>query len=352
MGLLKNIWYVAGWSDELADGGTIARIIAGEPILLYRAEDGSPAALHDECPHRFAPLSSGWIKQGKVQCAYHGLIFDRRGRCVHNPHGTAVSALDIRSYDVVERDDFLWIWLGDPAGADIMSIPDMSMLASQPDQTLIRGYLHAAAHHQLMVDNILDLSHADYLHKEAARFADSSDDPSLITPRYPNPPKVEEIGDRLSVKWLSERATPIEIWQRELPDPSADADMFSEVVWYPGGAMALLTGVNQSGKDRSAAAFSPAVHAMTPETEETTHYFYAVKRNYRVDDTAYHEQLATTLVDAFSNQDQPMIEAQQRRMARQSFMAKKPALLSIDVAAARARRIYDRLLLSEQSVAT
>ena len=74
---LRNAWYVAAWSDDLAEGKLLARTIMKEPIVLYRRADGSPAALHDRCPHRFAPLSMGKIVHGDaVQCPYHGLEFD------------------------------------------------------------------------------------------------------------------------------------------------------------------------------------------------------------------------------------------------------------------------------------
>ena len=86
---LRNAWYVAAWSDDLAEGKLLARTIMKEPVVLYRKADGSPAALHDRCPHRFAPLSMGKIVHGDaVQCPYHGLEFDASGACTLNPHGT------------------------------------------------------------------------------------------------------------------------------------------------------------------------------------------------------------------------------------------------------------------------
>jgi nitrite reductase/ring-hydroxylating ferredoxin subunit len=86
---LRNAWYVAAWSDDLADGQLLARTILKEPIVLYRKSDGNVAALEDRCPHRFAPLHMGKIVEGdRVQCPYHGLEFDPTGACVLNPHGT------------------------------------------------------------------------------------------------------------------------------------------------------------------------------------------------------------------------------------------------------------------------
>lgn len=71
----KNCWYMAGWSDELADG-LLSRRIADRPTVLYRLSDGTVAALLDRCPHRFAPLSLGERDGDALVCPYHGLTFD------------------------------------------------------------------------------------------------------------------------------------------------------------------------------------------------------------------------------------------------------------------------------------
>jgi phenylpropionate dioxygenase-like ring-hydroxylating dioxygenase large terminal subunit len=85
---LRNAWYVAAWSDDLADGQLLARTILKKPVVLYRKSDGNVAALEDRCPHRFAPLHMGKIVNGDaVQCPYHGLEFDSSGACVLNLTG-------------------------------------------------------------------------------------------------------------------------------------------------------------------------------------------------------------------------------------------------------------------------
>ena len=87
MTFLRNAWYCAGFSSDLEPGKTRAITMLGEPVVLYRKEDGAPVALADRCPHRFAPLSSGRVCEGQLQCGYHGLRFDASGQCTHNPHG-------------------------------------------------------------------------------------------------------------------------------------------------------------------------------------------------------------------------------------------------------------------------
>ena len=70
MSYVLNAWYVAALAEEVADG-LMSRTILDNPTLLYREKDGNCVALLDLCPHRFAPLSMGMIKDGNVQCPYH-----------------------------------------------------------------------------------------------------------------------------------------------------------------------------------------------------------------------------------------------------------------------------------------
>src|ERR1700733_10105608 len=79
-----NQWWVAATSDEV--GRTLLpRWLLDKPILLYRTESGSAVALDDRCPHRWAPLSSGYLAGDNVVCGYHGFEFGPTGQCVKIP---------------------------------------------------------------------------------------------------------------------------------------------------------------------------------------------------------------------------------------------------------------------------
>ena len=164
MSWLRNAWYQAGWGEELIVGEPLARTILNEPILIWRAGGGEIAALLDRCPHRFAPLSAGRIERDRVTCGYHGLSFGSNGARVHNPHGAVTSAMRVRAFPVEERHSAIWIWMGDADKADPAGIPDLSFIDETPESARLRIYLPTRANYQLIVDNIMDLSHADYLH--------------------------------------------------------------------------------------------------------------------------------------------------------------------------------------------
>ena len=121
---LRNYWYVAAYDHEIARK-PLGRIILGEPVVLYRLEDGTPIALEDRCAHRHLPLSMGKLVGDTLQCHYHGLRYDKTGTCVRVPGQDMIPrSAKVKSYPVVERYHWLWIWMGDPALADPDKITD------------------------------------------------------------------------------------------------------------------------------------------------------------------------------------------------------------------------------------
>src|SRR6478752_10884062 len=76
-----NAWYVAAWDHEVTSREPLARTVAGRPLALWRTADGRVSALADACWHRLAPLSKGKILGEELQCPYHGLRYNRAGRC-------------------------------------------------------------------------------------------------------------------------------------------------------------------------------------------------------------------------------------------------------------------------------
>ena len=76
-----NAWYAAAYDVELKRA-LLPRTICNKPIVLYRKENGTPAALADACWHRLVPLSFGRLDGDNVVCGYHGkrLVLRRRLR--------------------------------------------------------------------------------------------------------------------------------------------------------------------------------------------------------------------------------------------------------------------------------
>jgi phenylpropionate dioxygenase-like ring-hydroxylating dioxygenase large terminal subunit len=336
MPFLNNTWYMAAWEEELAAGSTIGRTIVDRQVVLWRDADGTPSALLDRCPHRLVPLHKGDVKGGALVCGYHGLGFDPAGQCVINPHGRPTESLRVPSFPCVIEHEILWIWIGDPARADPGEIPDLSFIGRSPRHGISRGYMPTAAAHQLLTDNILDLSHADYLHPDTLGGGSISRSKPVVSR-----------GDdhSLRVSWTALDEEPLPIMR---PNLGCDrADMWTDVLWYPNGVMVLTITAAPAGAGPESGIKTVNAHIMTPETDTQTHYFYCNSRNFRTDDEAYNNLRAAALRRAFELEDKPMIEAQQRSLGNRDFMEMRPALLPIDAGSVAARRIYSALLTEQ-----
>jgi phenylpropionate dioxygenase-like ring-hydroxylating dioxygenase large terminal subunit len=163
---IRNAWYVAAWSHEVANEGLLARTIMNDPLVLYRIGNGSVVAMEDRCCHRLAPLSLGRREGDDLRCMYHGLKFGPDGRCNEIPGQTTIPAKAVvRGYPVVERGSWIWVWMGEAARADVSQIPE-TIATTDPDWNIQTGCLDYAANYQLINDNLLDLSHLAFVHEK------------------------------------------------------------------------------------------------------------------------------------------------------------------------------------------
>ena len=342
--MLKNTWYVAGWSDELVQGQLLGRVYLNQPVVLFRQTDGSPVALSDLCPHRFAPLHMGKQIGNVIQCAYHGLEFGADGRCVRNPHGKSVPAgAKTRRYPLIERYDALWIWPGE-GEADESLIPTEFAFLIEEQRAHNRGYIHAKANYLLLLDNLMDVSHALYLHAGSLTTEEMRD--GYV-------PKCEMINGVVDSVIHQQGMTPPPFWAAALPPGTAKTDVrdltrghipslvMHEMCYSPVG----MAPYSEGGVSTRSA------HLYTPETDNTTHYFYALSRDFARDNAAVQLRIAEQLRAIFLSEDIPMIEAQQLLIGNRDLMGMRPALLSTDKASVLIRRHLADLIASESSAA-
>jgi len=127
-----NLWWVAGRSDELEDGKLVSRKLLGTDVLLYRKSDGSVAAMEDRCIHRGLPLSMGWLDGDKIVCRYHGFKYSHEGKLVEIPTQERCPKRGaLRTFPIVERAPFLWIWMGPEGEADMVIPPYLAVSGSR-----------------------------------------------------------------------------------------------------------------------------------------------------------------------------------------------------------------------------
>lgn len=335
MSWLCDAWYAAGFSEELEQSPLLGRKILGSPVLLYRDQDGAAVAIGDRCPHRLAPLHKGRLVDGQVRCGYHGLGFDHTGKCVHNPHGPA-GALAVPAYPLVERGGVLWIWMGERERADPADCPQFESLDSERFH-VGHGYLYGAANYELMSDNILDLSHIEFLHPalgteqvSRAKVETREVDGVVTTTRRmtdevlpPNLARVYRTGERLVNRTM-------------------------EVRWQAPASMLLTVTIETADNGEPWRSGSQTLHLFTPESERSTHYFYVGCLPRGKADADTHAAFLAALGRAFVAEDKPMIDAQQTMIGEADIMELKPALLPIDKAAVLARRTLAKRIAAER----
>lgn len=340
MSYLRNAWYVAAWADSIGDT-LLPRTIIGEPVVVFRDAMGVAKAIGDTCPHRFAPLHRGSrCSDGTVACPYHGLRFNGAGQCVHNPHGDGKipQAAKVQSYEVVEKYNLVWVWMGDSAKADASVIPNFSFV-SDGSLATVKGEVLGNGHYELYSDNILDLGHAEFLHAGG-----------LGSPAFTkNQREIYQDGAQVwsNIASLNDYLPPLPGLMKELEGERKD--WWVDVRWDPPASMELTMYVSEIGGTRASARWiDRALHIMTPEAPNKTRYFWAFSRNYRVEDEALSEQIRQGLAIAFDVEDKPMIEAQELAMKGRGFWELGPVLLNGDAGGVRARRVLAELITRQE----
>lgn len=338
---LRNIWYAAAWSHDVGEN-LFTRKILGDAVLIYRTGDGTPAAISDRCPHRFAPLHVGRRVDDTIECGYHGLRFNGRGECVRNPYGKQAIAqtLNVRSFPLVERHGVLWIWPGDPASADRTTIPDFGYLTEATHKSLY-GTVLVRANYELIHDNVMDTSHSEYIHADLT--ATGALDPANF--------KVSS-GDGKGVD-SSSLFPDVEVpaaYKPYFADPKQRVDRSMTFQWVPPSLIRNRTLLAPVGRPEHEGIERIGTHFLTPETEKTTHYLFAHTRNYRLDDAAIDEATRTWQWRGIDGQDRPIVEAVQACIDdAPDPHSLRPALLSVDTAAVRVQRILARLIAEERT---
>ena len=334
MTFLKNAWYVAAHAHEL-DEGLVSRKICNEPIVMYRTSGGTIAALRDRCPHRFVPLSMGKRVGDTLQCGYHGLSFDATGACASAPNDDdqLKTRICVRAYAAVERYAVIWLWFGVAEDADPALIPTFDFMSDTDHFAVARGYSHIKANYEFLADNLLDLSHVHYLHPQIHDGSDFS--------QFTNKLQVE--GDTVwSMLWRHHYALD-EKRQKLMGLYADDVQGQGHSRWNAPGNLLVDTGFWEHGKTMKEGIASPSAHLLTPETEFSTHYFWASGRSYDIHNVERTRMTERSMHHIFETQDGPMCEAQQTALGGDlDFLAARPVILRADAAGLAARRIMKR----------
>lgn len=338
----KNCWYVAGFAHELGAAGEsklVARRLLDQAVIMWRKGDGSPAALADRCPHRLVPLSTGKLVGEHVECGYHGLRFDGGGACVHVPgQDNLPKGAPVRTFPIAQKHDLLWLWFGAADLADEALIPDLHWM-NAPGWNATLGYHHFKADYRLLNDNLLDLSHETYIHKH-----------TVGNDAVADCPVVSNVVDGRLVRA-----------HREMPDIEPPP-FFSMAQGHEGRinrwqiAIYIAPGFNMTevgfhavGSDRARdSLLMRPLHLLTPESEHSTHYFWALTRNFKLENAALDTKIHAAVTQTF-DEDRALLEVQHQRLMAEGHPQIPQMAVKVDIAPVQGRRVLADMIAREQA---
>ncbi|WP_046471299.1 aromatic ring-hydroxylating dioxygenase subunit alpha [Allosalinactinospora lopnorensis] len=332
-----NAWYAVAWDVEVGRK-LLSRTVCGRPVVLYRTQEGRAVALADTCWHRLVPLSMGSLHGDELQCGYHGIRYGADGRATHMPAQETINpSACVRSYPLVERHRYIWIWTGDPALAAPSLVPDLHW-NDDPEWAGDGRTIHAECDYRLM-----DLTHETFLHGSSIGNAELNEVPFEVT----HTDRTVTVS-----RWMYGIQAP-PFWAAQLanrfPDYGGPVDRWQRITFEAPSTIRIDVGVAKAGTgapegDRSQGVNGYVLNALTPETDRTCHYFWAFARNYALGDQRITTQLREGVSGVFF-EDETMLNAQQR--AIEANPGYEFYNLNIDAGGMWARRLIQRMIDAE-----
>ncbi|MFK7828720.1 MAG: Rieske 2Fe-2S domain-containing protein [Congregibacter sp.] len=282
--IVRNRWYLAAFSNEISRE-PMERTLLEKPVVMYRKEDGTPVAMYGLCPHRYYPLAKGRLEGDAIVCGYHGFTFSPDGQCVDIPSQDTVTTKTCQPvYPLEERGPLCWIWMGDLDKCDPDLIPPYEDFGlEQPGWYYSsENYVYVKGRSQLLIDNLMDLTHLPYVHFHIPG-GESMKKIPIITEERDLSYRIVRSG---KVPW-----TPFfdlifgkDAAYEGLADFDSLSDFYGpELVRTSLPIVTALEGNDEVPNELGALYI---LHGVTPETETTTHYFGFSTRNFRLGDEA------------------------------------------------------------------
>ncbi len=336
-------WYCAGFSTDFGPQ-LVTRKLLGQQVVFYRTSTGEVVALEDRCAHRSFPLSAGRLECDHIVCGYHGFTYDTHGNCVKVPsQERAPKNVGVRRYPLREIGRVVWIWMGDEAKAVNTAPPVQPWMVDDGWQSST-GYLHLKASYINMHENLLDLSHIEYLH--AATLGRGA--PGLAA--APIETKID--GSNISVGRRVEPAelAPVFASTTGLGGIKTAARVSRTDYISPAFEQVGATYFDGSLPESERAQFEVrTAHLLTPESQYTTHYFIDHTWNWSITDPHLLEVMHRGLFDAFEEDVEGLALVEATLAAREGDPAFYEVSVGSDGPAVAVRRLLLNRAMAEQA---
>ena len=160
----ENFWYVVALSEQLTAKTVLARTVLGEWLAIFRDEQGRPVALRDCCLHRNSRLSAGTVKDGQLQCPYHGWRYDGSGAVVAVPAegNCPQGARKALRYATCEQDGYVYVQLASDPAVEAVPFPmPHYQAAGWSTVRIVNRFQNTVTN---CVENFIDIPHTASVH--------------------------------------------------------------------------------------------------------------------------------------------------------------------------------------------
>ena len=168
---LRRAWHAVARSKDVGTAPIRVRLLGEEWVLVRLPVAGATVdastltAFVDRCPHRFAPLSAGWVDGSALRCGYHGWCFAADGACTEIPSlgdtdHIPPRAVATKPAGLAERNGMVFL-APEPPITELLDVPEAG------DPAFMHGSLEpirARVGAGLMIDNFLDMAHFPFVH--------------------------------------------------------------------------------------------------------------------------------------------------------------------------------------------
>jgi vanillate O-demethylase monooxygenase subunit len=330
-------WYVAGWAEEITRN-PLRRIMLDEPVVMFRKLDGTITALLDRCVHRAYPLSAGCVDGDTIVCGYHGFVYDSAGACIAVPGQTTVPKnAGVRSFPIVERGAFVWIWMGDPERADEATLPPLPW-TTDPGWHNIKDFATIGARYALLVDNLMDLSHETFIHGATIGSMDIVETPMTT----------ETEGNIVRVGRHMEGAAIPANFKRYTGLTDGTIDRWQDIEYYVPACYTLHIRVAPHGAGEDEAFYTKIVYALTPETKRSTHLIRLISKNFGQNQPEWVAQSISKAHTLVLDEDRVALELLEENLPENGHW--QELSVNFDRGGLQWRRVF-RQRLGQQSVA-
>ena len=223
--------------------------------------------------------------------------YNAQGRCTHMPSQETINpSACVRSYPVVEKHRFIWLWMGDPALADPALVPDLHW-NDDPAWAGDGKTIHVNCDYRLVRRQSHGPDPRDLRARLQHRRRAVAEAPFQTSPTATSTRDRDALDDR-------HRAAAV-LGRRSSARPGPKVDRWQIINFEAPCTIAIDVGVAVTGTgapegDRTQGVNGFVLNTMTPETDDTCHYFWAFARNYRINEQRITHRDCARACPAFS----------------------------------------------------